>query len=105
MSASDPIREGRTPGPPPPESDTGNDRVDQAVAGGGGCWPAASFWCRARASWDFLRDARLGWMTRLAAALSSFLAARLYSSRSLSRGPSRAALKRLSCVLRAFLVA
>src|SRR5262249_36129354 len=55
--------------------------------------------CRRRASCDFLRAARLGWMTRLAAALSSFLAARLYSLRNSSTGPSAAARTRLICDL------
>src|SRR5262249_41983281 len=57
-------------------------------------------WTR-RASCDFLRAARLGWTTRLAAALSSFLAARFSSLRNSSAGtPSAAAFStRLICAL------
>src|SRR5437660_5863365 len=59
-----------------------------------------------RASCDFLRAARLGCTTRRAAALSSFLAARLYSARSWSRLPSLATVTNfLICVLMALLVA
>src|SRR5262249_2236718 len=68
-------------------------------------WPAGCLACRRRASWDFLRAAKLGWTTRLAAALSSFLAARLYSLRSWSGLPAlAAAITFLICVLMALLM-
>src|SRR5206468_1742250 len=49
------------------------------VVGGLAARLASTRLCIASASCDFLRAARLGWMTRRAAALSSFLAVRLYS--------------------------
>src|SRR5437870_8151859 len=78
----------------------------QAVGAAGADLAACSLaWIR-RDNCDFLRAARFGWMTRLAAALSSFLAARSYCVRRSSRVPlADAAATFFSWVLSALTVA
>src|SRR5262249_2837892 len=81
--------------------DTTDELLYQGLAwpAAGGALPAATFFWTARAICDFFRDARFLWMTLRLAALSSFLAAVLYSGCSASSGPSSAAVKRFRCVL------